>query len=392
MLKVIINYQIILLIILLNCQTSWSDDNPPEYDLWLSNMTTSGESICVQVEDAHTSDSYYTRRDSVYYDGARSFWQIADYLTGDSDVSRWVHCAEYADDNYVFYLEARLDAETYNVPGYWRFPHGLYLSWLKSGDPIYITHLKRLRDRNPFYDPAAFGGAPTWYYQKYSREVAYSIQTHIWAQKAGVSPNNTALNTLVDMALNHLDEWHTGNFGDPDASQHFRQSFMVGLTMAALIEYYDEISQDARIPTAIQTAIDDLWLQMWVPDASNPGLGQSYPQFTPGYGSFWNWADWTGTEYDIDETHWASSPNVAPDLNNLISPAYAWIFKNTGLFEYRDKGDLIFAGGVKNAWLGYPKNFNQNYRWSFDYIKFRREGDAIHQRPPTPEIKSITIQ
>lgn len=380
---------VLIPIVLLVLLKSALADEPPEYDLFLSRMAVAGEKVCQQVESAHTSDSYYTRRDSVYYDGARSFWQIADFLDG--DVSRWEECANLADDNYVYYLEQRLINSTYSVPGYWRFPHGLYLSWLKSGDPAYIVHLERLRNQNPFYNPADFDGAPTWYYQKYSREVAYSIQTHIWAHKAGVPPNTSALQTLVEMALTHLDIWHTGNFRDPDSSQHFRQTFMVGLTMAALIEYYDEIYKDERIPTAIQIAINDLWTLMWTADARNPGLGQIYTQFTSGYGTFWNWADWTGSAYDIDETHWPSSPNVTPDLNNLISPAYAWVYKKTGDINYRNQADLIFAGGVRNSWIDYPKQFNQNFRWVFDYIRFRNEGDVLHSSalPSAPE--NLTI-
>jgi hypothetical protein len=59
------------------------------------------------------------------------------------------------------------------------------------------------------------------------------------------------------------------------------------------------------------------------------------------------------------------------DLNLLIAPAYAWVYQRTGNVAYREKADAIFAGGVKGAWLGNAKHFNQNYRWSFDYIKWR---------------------
>lgn len=61
----------------------------------------------------------------------------------------------------------------------------------------------------------------------------------------------------------------------------------------------------------------------------------------------------------------------APDLNQLIAPAYAWVYQRTGDLSYRDKADAIFAGGVKGAWLDGAKQFNQSYRWSFDYVKWR---------------------
>ena len=60
------------------------------------------------------------------------------------------------------------------------------------------------------------------------------------------------------------------------------------------------------------------------------------------------------------------------DLNLLIAPAYAWLFKQTGTVTYRDKANALFAGGTK-AYLGDGKHFNQNYRWSFKYVEWRKD-------------------
>jgi hypothetical protein len=67
----------------------------------------------------------------------------------------------------------------------------------------------------------------------------------------------------------------------------------------------------------------------------------------------------------------------APDLNLLIAPAYAWMYLQTGDVQYRDRGDQIFAGGVKHSWLGASKQFNQNYIWSFAYVSWRQMGDDV---------------
>ena len=78
------------------------------------------------------------------------------------------------------------------------------------------------------------------------------------------------------------------------------------------------------------------------------------------------------------EAFWYDSTDAtaaAPDLNLLIAPAYAWLYRQTGDPAYRDRGDQIFAGGVKLAWLG-AKQFNQNYRWSFDYVRWRSGSPA----------------
>ena len=61
----------------------------------------------------------------------------------------------------------------------------------------------------------------------------------------------------------------------------------------------------------------------------------------------------------------------APDLNLLIAPAYAWMYRQTGDITYRQQGDQIFAGGVRSADLDEVKQFNQNYEFSFDYLARR---------------------
>jgi hypothetical protein len=123
---------------------------------------------------------------------------------------------------------------------------------------------------------------------------------------------------------------------------------MVGLTMQALIRYWD-VTQDPRVQPAVKTALDWLWQRAWV----------------SGDKAFWyeNWA--------ADGFQDFPQKAGAPDLNLLIAPAFAWMFQRTGDVTYRDRGDQVFAGGVTRAWLDGPKQFNQNYMWSFDYVKWR---------------------
>ena len=61
----------------------------------------------------------------------------------------------------------------------------------------------------------------------------------------------------------------------------------------------------------------------------------------------------------------------APDLNLLIAPVFAWLYHQTGNDIHRQRADAIFAGGVKHAYLVNAKQFNQNYRWSFEYLRLR---------------------
>jgi hypothetical protein len=129
---------------------------------------------------------------------------------------------------------------------------------------------------------------------------------------------------------------------------------MVGLLGEALIQYAEK-TQDPRIrPALVQTA-DGLWDNAWIESA----------------GAFY---------YERENPHDpATKPRRgAVDLNLLIAPIYGWLYRETLLPRFRERGDRIFGAGVRGAWLDGGKQFSQNYRWSFDYVRWRREGD---QRP-----------
>ena len=62
---------------------------------------------------------------------------------------------------------------------------------------------------------------------------------------------------------------------------------------------------------------------------------------------------------------------ASPDLNNLISAGFAWIYHQTGNTTYRTEADAIFAGGVTQAYLPGSKQFNEEYTSSFRYLGYR---------------------
>lgn len=72
-------------------------------------------------------------------------------------------------------------------------------------------------------------------------------------------------------------------------------------------------------------------------------------------------------------------------LNLLIAPAFTWMYTKTGDTSWRDRADAIFAGGVANGWNGAPKQFNQNYKWSFEHIKMRSDSGVPDPKPPAPD-------
>jgi hypothetical protein len=50
-----------------------------------------------------------------------------------------------------------------------------------------------------------------------------------------------------------------------------------------------------------------------------------------------------------------------------------WVYQKTGRVDYLHLADQAFACGVQRGYLGTAKHFNQQYRWSGEYVQFRRE-------------------
>ena len=264
-----------------------------------------------------------------YYDGERVYYQIANY-TGNTS---WNACAGFVE---AMYRDSYVLPNNGAVPGYRIFSHGLYQDYVRTGDAS-SKNAAILLSKNAASTP---GKTPlAWIIlHDSSREIAYNIEASLIAEQLG-EPHNPYLDTYIEIALGHIDQWVISQ----DAS--YVRPFMVGLTAEALIQYYETRSQDPRIPPVIKTAMDWLWDNTWVPSA------QSF-QYTD------RPTDTGGTE-------------SAPDLNLLIAPAYAWVYRQTGNATYIDRGDQIFAGGVQGSWLDGGKQYSQSYRWSFDYLKWR---------------------
>ena len=316
----------------------------PALEQWETRMITFGRARCEYLAGPGTFDELLS---ATYYDAERVFYQIAAY-TGDL---KWVVCAKRAEgvyrDRYVFPNDGR-------IPGYANFTHGLAMDYLRSGDAR-SQNAVILLSRSAAY--AADTAPLEWTMSAaYSREVAYAIISYINAEKVGAPPR-TRLPLLVEQAFGHIEQWFNAKSyrcprpcdPPPATGQYYIQPFMVGLTSAALILYYEKTG-DSRVLRAMRTAMDWLWANAWV--AADE--------------SFW---------YE----NWVPDPSIpfppkpgAPDLNLLIAPAYGWLYRQTGDTKYRDQGDAIFAGGARHAWLGTGKHFNQNYWWSFDYVKWRR--------------------
>jgi hypothetical protein len=301
-------------------------DSFPGLSSWETNMQVFGKKYCNKAEILSLS----TWEGSVwYYDGIRVYYQIFDY-TGDP---LWKTCAGYVKEVYLNYI-----LENNGAIGAWRvFPHGLYRDYLTTGDERSRKAVILLANNSPF---AAKGGGPGI---ELSRETAYLIHAYLLAGKLQ-APTNPNLSVAVNFAIGHIDQW----FISKTAS--YMNPFMAGLTMEALIAYYED-SHDARVPDAVRTAADWLWENAW-----NAGAG-SFPYVLCSNGK--------------SNSKCRETEGQAVDLNLLIAPAYAWLYKIYADPKYREEGDQIFIKGASGAFLGSGKQFSQNYRWSFDYVRWR---------------------
>ncbi len=322
---------------------------PPRFDDWKERMSTFGNTIGQQLDGS-------TDRKIVYYDGQRVFFQIAEFL---GEEEPWHTYAQRARDRYEQYIFSQDDG----FAGKWRFTHGFLMNYQINGVDSARDSIVWLRDNLPFSDSTPSNPySDGWFHHYRSREVAYSLQSQIDAEKAGEPRQEERLNRLVEMALNHIEIWTTGNFMSSDPDRQFVQAFMTGLTATALIEYYEHSVErgepDDRILPAVRKLADWLWSEMWVADVDGTG-----------YGAF---------EYVQPTKSGVGSESPAGDLNMLIVPMYGWLYKETGESRFLERGDKIFAGGVELAYLGDGKQFNQNYRDSFSYIEWREEGIERH--------------
>lgn len=316
----------------------------PELSRWENQMVSVGDEHCDF--DRFPQMSYGWEGDVWYYDGAWVFYQIGSYT---NDTSKWNACGDGVLNVYRQWI---LDVD---MQGWRIFPHGITAHYRRTQAPDSLTALKRLVSNT------TYGNKGGHVHPSFIRETAYMIHSYRLNREEGQPPHYyhyesspdirervAGLERAVAFSLGHLQ-----HFLDRKNTRDWLDRFcpfMKGLAMHALIEYYQyrlqaENIADPRVPGAIAQIADLMWDVAWIEN------DESF---------YYEW--YSGSE---------PSTSGAPDLNLLIAPAFAWLWQMTGDEKYRERGDQIFAGGVRRAYLGGGKHYSQNYRWSFDYVKWR---------------------
>jgi hypothetical protein len=291
---------------------------------WKRNMIEYGARHCAELANPRlTADD---RLAATYYDQMRVMAQIGDF-TGQSS---WKECVARARKSY---RDAYVLVHDAHVPGYWNFTTGLRIDYERARDAASRTAVLKL-SQNAAYCRDSTPADATAPHPR-SREVAYCIVALIDAEAVG-GPARRRRAALVTQAYGHIDQW----FGRFEWSGDDLAPFMVGLTAHALIRDW-EATGDPRLISALRRAADWLWGHAWVPR---------------------------------DQSMWYRSGERgkgAPDLNLLIAPMFAFLYRHTAEMKYRTAGDALFEGGVARAWHDGAKQFNQQYWWSFDFVKWR---------------------
>lgn len=314
----------------------------PNLALWESNMKTFGSRHCNELSGSNLS--FDGKLASTYYDAQWVYYRIYKY-TGDR---KWFDCAQAAE---AIYRDQYVVPSNGNVPGYWNFTKGLLEDYLQTGDSRSKDAVISISKNGAFgIDATPLSSTAD---STMSREVAYNMLTYMNAEELG-QPRRSRLGELKNQAIDHLKQWFVSK------NAPYIRPFMVSLTAHALIEYNERIG-DARILPLLKIAADSMWANLWMADkGSFKYTNVDTAQFSPSAFAY----NTGGTE-------------AAPDLNLLIAPLYAWLFHQTGEIKYRNQADAIFNGGVTQAYLVNGKQFNQSYRLSFDYIKWRSEAPLV---------------
>jgi hypothetical protein len=337
---------------------------------WRSTMTSVGTPLCPPPgadsgyftwgTEALASNSPNAPKASWYYDGARVFYQIGDF-TGDP---KWAACGERVAAAYRDHVLAGGE----NSHAWHMFAQGLYMAHERTGAASYKDALDYLNDLGPGTYPYYGGvyGGMTWgrYANEVSdeapesglRELSYVAQVYVWDAKLNGNAPHRHLQRAIDLLIGHMDVLAVTH------DWAFHQLFYDGLAMNALIDYFewkrdtDPAHQDWRIPVVIKAMLDWIWTNGYDQKAHKLIYNPDPP----------------GPTCRASGDPIADCQSTASILNNLVAPAFAWYWRLTGDNAYRDRGDDLFAHGLDTE-IWSSKEFNQNYRWSFDYVRWRMD-------------------
>ena len=304
-------------------ETNFSTYGDPKWSKFYSKYGTS-----ITVSDANNFN-YYDRA-YIYY----AWW----VRTGNPEY--WRRAAYYE----AAYRDRYIRAVNYNLQ-----PHNLHIDgieahYLLTGDTASFTAVRKIAHSYYGLWMSHIGSLTSKY--NANRIQARVLDTYMTAARLDIRHHDYHAASRKALTLILGTQRSDGSYRFITSCQE-QLNFMTGLLNDALVEYYEVIAPDPRIPTAIRRSLDFLWNTQWLPASG-------------------------GFKYISGYCSKQGTTKPAPDLNMLIVSPFGWYAKHSGLSGYRTKGDQVFIEGVKRAWLVGEKHFNQNYRASYRYLFYRR--------------------
>ena len=300
--------------------------------------------------DADMYADYYDRT-LIYY----AMWA----RTGNA--TYWARAGQMAYDYRTNYLEPN----AYGSSPHWAQLEGLEKHYLLTGDDasrgavVKTAYVLDLAYLNTHYMDGSAGESRIAARVLHSQLLAWRLMpagvptmTFRGANMATVKwgPN-------VESAITKIAAWQVANGSYPAVVVCGGQlNYMVGMLNDVLIKTYDyylpattsRSALQATIQTLVQKAVDYMWTTQWRPTNHS-----------------FNYASVNCSSKSV------GSQTSAPDLNNMISTGFGWLWKRTGNQQYLTEGDAIFDGGVTQAYLTQTKQFNEEYTSSFRYLGYR---------------------
>jgi len=350
-----------------NNMVNWNAPaNSANADFWCTNVTDTNPWF--SLENGNFSGyqdvpaGYYF--EAWNYDGGRVYQQVSDYDIGvfndqnQSHLTEWQNCAELVLEPYG---DTAVGTKSGFVQEPNQFPYGLEMNYLRTGNTLYksaVDFLAHSGAYNRFYSGPV--------YATNIRVSAYTMDDRLADEMVGFPRSTQYMLRGTDVMLGYLDQSYNLNFNNPNQQEYDIHPFMVGLAMEALITYYElDLAEgntpDARIPLEIKKTLDWLYSTQYIPTTHSFAYGA----------------------YDLPK-----APNLVAgtlfndsELNDLVATAWAWYWSKTNDTTYLNQGDDLFSnvwwsasgrnGGGDGGWTWSVKEYNQVYKWSFDYVRWR---------------------
>lgn len=313
------------------------------------------------------------------YDGGRIYQQVSDYdieKLGDTNPNHqteWQNCAELALDPYG---QTSVGTAGGFVQEPNQFPYGLAMNYLRTGNPVYqeaVDYLAHSPAYNIFYSGPVYATSV--------RVSAYMMDDRLADEITGRPRIPAFMLRGVDVMIGYLDQSYNLSFSNPNQQEYDIHPFMIGLAMEALITYYElDVAEgntpDARIPLEIKKTLDWLYATQYIKQTHSFAYGAYDLPENPNLVA--------GTDFDDSE------------LNDLVATAYAWYWSKTNNTTYLTEGDDLFSNvwwssGFTNSgggpgWTWSVKEYNQVYKWSFDYVRWR---SGVNPDGTSPAIETV---